>query len=68
MMQANILRARMVEAGYTQRSLAKEINMSENSLSSKLSGRSSFDVDEAVTICNVLNIRDYRDRANIFLS
>lgn len=67
-MQANLLKAKMVEAGYTQRSLAKEINMSENSLSSKLLGRSAFDVNEVVSICDVLHIDDGRDRANIFLT
>lgn len=67
-MQANILRARMVEQGYTQRSLAKEINMSENSLSSKLLGKSAFDINEAIAICDVLNIDDSKDRASIFLT
>ena len=67
-MQANLLKAKMVEAGHTQRSLAREINMSENSLSSKLSGRRAFDLDEVSSICNVLHIEDSKDKANIFLT
>lgn len=66
-MQANKLRARMVEQGYTQRSLAKEINMSENSLGLKLSGRTQFTLAEANRICGVLCITDAMDKADIFL-
>ena len=67
-MQANLLRAKMVEAGYSQRKLAKAVNMSENSLSSKITGRRPFDVNEAISICNVLNITSNEDKANIFLT
>lgn len=67
-MRANILRAKMVEAGYTQRSLAKKINMAENTLSNKLMGRSAFDVNEANEICAALNISSNEEKAYIFLS
>lgn len=67
-MQANLLRAKIAEAGYNQRSLAKAIQMSENTLSSKISGRRPFDVNEVSRICNVLNINSCEDKANIFLA
>ena len=67
-MQANLVKAKMVEAGYNQRSLAKKLNMSENSLGQKLMGRRSFNVDEIIEMCNVLNITSNDDKANIFLS
>ncbi len=67
-MRANILRAKMVEAGYNQRTLAKKINISENTLSNKLNGNRAFDVDEVVSICAVLNINSDEEKAYIFLS
>lgn len=67
-MQVNILRAKMVEAGYTQRSLAEKINISENTLSNKLNGRSAFDVNEVRGICEALGIVSDKEKAYIFLS
>lgn len=67
-MQVNILRAKMVEAGYTQRSLAEKLNISENTLSNKLKGRSAFDVNEVRDICAVLGIENDKEKAYIFLS
>jgi len=67
-MQTNILRAKIVEAGYTQRSLAKKLQISENTLSNKLMGRSAFDVNEVIEICAALNISDNGEKAYIFLT
>ena len=67
-MRSNLLRAKMAEMGENQRSLAKKIHISENSLRSKLYGRTEFSAKEIVDICNALSITDCEDKANIFLS
>ena len=59
---------KIAESGFTQKSLAAQIGMSENTLSSRLNGKSSFNVDEVLTICDVLNISDNAEKAAIFLT
>ena len=66
-MQANLLKGKIISAGYTQNMLAKELNMSPNSLSSKINGRSEFTCDEVVAICEILSIVDNNEKAIIFL-
>jgi DNA-binding XRE family transcriptional regulator len=67
-MNANKLKGRMVEAGYSQRTLAAAAKMSENSLGNKINGKSSFTLDEATKICSILSITDPLEKAAIFLS
>ena len=67
-MQANILKGKIVAAGYTQRSLSKKLDMSENTLSSKLNGKSAFTMDEVIHLCDLLSIVDNEEKAYIFLS
>lgn len=67
-MRSNLLRAKMAEMGENQRSLAKKIQISENSLSSKLNGRTEFSAKEIVDICNALSITSSKEKADIFLS
>lgn len=59
---------KIAERGYTQKSLAAEIGMSENTLGSRLNGKSSFNVDEVNSICEALDITDNLEKAAIFLS
>lgn len=59
---------KIAESGHTQKSLAAAIGMSENTLSSRINGKSSFNVDEVLSICNALNISDNAEKAAIFLS
>ena len=66
-MNSKKLRARMVEAGYTQKTLAQAIGKSENTLSSKMKGRIPFTTDEVLTICDCLKITDNSEKAQIFL-
>ena len=71
MVDMNKLRSRMVLMGYTQRSLVAEMNgrghkTSENTLSSKMNGRSQFDCEDADVICDILNIESPAERAEIF--
>ncbi len=59
---------RIAESGHTQKSLAALIGMSENTLGSRINGKSSFNVDEVLSICDALNITDDLEKAAIFLS
>ncbi len=57
-MNANLLRARMVERGQTQKSTARAVGMSENSLCRKLAGKREFTLGEVSRLCNFLAIED----------
>ena len=72
-MDVNKLKARMVLMGHTQKSLAVEmkrrgVKTSENTLSSKMNGRSQFDCVDADVICEILKVDNPADRAEIFLA
>lgn len=58
----------MNKAGFTQRSFAKELGMSKNTLNNKLNGRGCFDTEQVKTICSKLHIVDSSLKAEIFLS
>ena len=62
------LRGKMAEAGFTQRSLAAAIGISENSLGAKIKGKRSFKTDEIEEICKILGITDCVEKAEIFLA
>lgn len=66
-MQANLLKGKIIAAGYTQNTLAKELNMSKNTLSAKINGRVAFNCDEVVQLCSLLAIDDNNEKAHIFL-
>ena len=58
----------MAERGVTQKGLAKKLNRSENTISSKIRGITPFDTQEAQEICDFLHITDNAERAEIFLT
>ena len=73
MVDVNKLKSRMVLMGHTQKSLVTEMKnrgfkISENTLSSKMSGKSQFDCLDADVICDILNLVDAADKAEIFLA
>lgn len=73
MVDVNKLKARMVLKGHTQKSLATEmtargVKTSENTLSSKMNGKSQFDCVDADVICDILEVNIPADRAEIFLA
>lgn len=73
MVDVKKLKARMVLNGHTQKSLAAEmtkrgVQTSENTLSSKMNGRSQFDCIDADVICDILEVNHPADRAEIFLA
>lgn len=73
MVDVQKLRSRMVLMGYSQRSLVAEINargvkISENTFSSKMTGKSSFDCDVVDVICDILEVEEPAHKAEIFLA
>lgn len=67
MLNKNKLRSAIAEAGYTQGRLAEAIGISKNTMSSKVNGKSCFDVNQVDMICRVLGIIDPNRKADIFL-
>lgn len=59
---------KIAEAGYSQRSLAKEIGVSKNTINQKVNGRGCFDTEQIDKICCALGITSGREKAEIFLS
>lgn len=55
-MNTNLLRAKIVEKGYTQKKLAAAIGISELSLSRKMCGKREFRLSEVDGICRILGI------------
>ena len=68
MLNANLLKAAIVREGLTQGEFAQKIGISHNTLTSRLSGTVPFTVDEVDKACEVLNLNDYEEICNIFLS
>lgn len=73
MVDINKLKAQMALKGFTQRSLVAEMNrrgfkIGENTFSSKMKGKSQFDCEDADVICDILEVEDPADRADIFLA
>lgn len=73
MVDVSKLKARMVLMGYNQRSIVAEMNArghktTENTFSSKLKNPRKFNCADADVICNILKIRDFAERAEIFLA
>ena len=67
------LRSRMVLKGYNQKRLVAEMNargvkISENTFSSKMNGRSSFDTDTVDVLCDILDVYEPAEKAEIFLA
>ena len=67
------LRSKMVLKDYNQKSLVSEINargfkISENTFSGKMNGTSSFDCDLVDVICDILEVEEPAEKAEIFLA
>lgn len=67
MVDKRLLTAQMVLYGYNQRSLAKAIGISKNTLNLKINGKKSFDTEEIQRICSVLHVNSGAQKAKIFL-
>lgn len=73
MVDVNKLKSQMVLKGHTQKSLVTEMNargfkISENTFSSKMQGKSQFDCDMVEVICDILEVTNLAEKAQIFLA
>ena len=68
MLNANLLRGKIAEKGYTQEKLAEEMGVSKNTFSAKIRGYTDFTLSEVSKICSILGIVDYDEICRIFLS
>lgn len=57
-MNSNKLKGKMIENGYSQSKMAKEIGISVQTLNAKLNGRTQFTLDEVVKITSILRINN----------
>jgi transcriptional regulator with XRE-family HTH domain len=64
----NRLAGKITENGFTQRSLARHVGMSKNSMCNKINGKTSFNTVEVENICNVLGITSSTEKADIFFA
>jgi len=67
-MDKYLLRGAIARKGFTQELLASRLQMSQNTLSAKILGRSYFNTEEIDRICDLLEITDNEEKALIFLS
>ena len=67
MLNANLLKAAIVKEGYTQGEFAKKIGISTNTLSSRMTGQTPFNVDEIDKACEVLRLDNSEEICAIFL-
>lgn len=72
MVDVNKLRSQMVLKGYTQKSLVAEMNargikITKNTFSSKMNNPRKFNCEDADVICDILELKNSVDKADIFL-
>lgn len=65
-MNVSKLRGKIVECGKTQKEVAEYLKISENALSSKMNGRTTFLVTEANMISEFLGLTN-QEKIEIFL-
>lgn len=73
MVDINKLKSKMVLAGFNQQTLTKECKkkgykISKNTINSKFNNRSPWTCEDADMICDVLNISEPAEKAEIFLA
>lgn len=59
---------KMVEQGYSQRALAKEMCKSKNTINAIFTGKRQPKLDEIDKMCDILRIIDPLEKVEIFLS
>ena len=72
MVDVKKLKSKMVLMGYTQKSLVAEMKargfkISENTFSSKMKNPRKFNCDDADIICEILEVKNSVEKAEIFL-
>lgn len=56
MAKSNVLTENIKKKGIKQKAIAEKLNISTTSLNNKLSGKTKFYVDEALTLLDILDI------------
>lgn len=67
MLNRNKLRGRMAEKDFSQRRLAKELHINENTFSSKMKN-GDFTIEQVDKLCELLDIDTPEDKCDIFLT
>jgi len=68
LVNVNLFKGKMVSSGYNQESLARKMKISANTLSAKINGKSQFDLDEVLLLCELLSIDSNDEKCQIFLN
>lgn len=66
-MKVNVVRSRMALLEKSQGEIAKLLGISKNTMSSRMTGRSSFTLEEVEKLCEILKIDDPEEKLDIFL-
>jgi transcriptional regulator with XRE-family HTH domain len=66
-MNINKLRGKMAEKKITQKEMAEHLGISTQAFNRKMNGKVRFSNEDAIIICQKLNIEDLAERAEIFL-
>ena len=68
MLNANLFKAAIVRNGLTQGELARRMGISQNTLSSRITGATPFTVDEIDKACEILDLNSCDEVCSIFLA
>lgn len=60
-MNANKIRAKIIEKGLNQGRVASIIGISQNSFSRKLSGKRDFSLSEVIALCDALEVENPKE-------
>ena len=67
MVKVNEIRSRLALKEMTQLDLAERLGISKNTMSSRMTGKSFFTLEEVEQICEILGIETVMEKRNIFL-
>ena len=65
--KTNVIRSRLAYLSMSQKDLADRLGISKNTMSSRMTGRSSFTVEEMDQICDILGFDKVTEAKSIFL-
>lgn len=64
-MAFDVIRGKIAEQGKSQKEIARQLNMSAQSFSRKMTGKRQFTVNEATRLCDLLSVL-LEERGKIF--
>lgn len=62
------LNMKMVEQGYSQRTLANKMSKSKNTINAIFTGKRQPRIDEVILMCEILKIEEAEEKTKIFLN